>query len=201
MSKLIVVAVFSLVVGGLAAFLLHPETRTWMTQGGNVTTTGKALIGGPFTLVDHTGKSVTEKDYEGRYKLVFFGFRNCPDICPSALQSMAAALEAIGAKALRVVPLFITLDPERDTPERLAEYVASFHPKLVGLSGTLEQVQAAAKAYRVYFKKNETGQGPGNYTLDHTSIIYLMDPKGEFVLPFAHGTTADRMAERLRAVL
>lgn len=198
MPRLAAIALMGLILGGLAAFifLAGPNPKT-----GGVTVTGKAAVGGPFTLVDHTGKPVTEKDFLGRYMLVFFGFRNCPDICPAGLQTMAAALDALGPKAERVTPVFITLDPERDTPERLAEYVASFHPRLVGLTGSRDEVDRAAKAYRVYFKKNESGAAPGEYSLDHTSIIYLMDPQGNFVAPFAHGTSAARMAERLNELL
>lgn len=201
MSKLAGVAFLGLVLGGLAAFVLLPGTTFSPGSSDRATTTGKALIGGPFMLTDHTGKPVTDRDFRGRFMLVFFGFRNCPDICPAALETVSAALAAIGPKAERVVPLFITLDPERDTPERLAEYVASFHPKLVGLTGTAEQVREAAKAYRVYFKKTATGPGPEDYTLDHASILYLMGPDGDFVAHFAHGTSADVMAERLRKAL
>lgn len=194
MSRLSIVAILAMLLGGLAAFLVLPATQAPPSPPA---TTGTALVGGPFTLVDHTGKTVTEKDFLGKYALVYFGFTNCPDICPAALQTMSAALDALGPKADRITPLFITVDPERDTPERLAQYVASFHPRLVGLTGTVGQVEAAAKAYRVYFKKAEAGQEPGAYSVDHTSIIYLMDPRGAYAAHFAHGASAAEMAERL----
>lgn len=158
---------------------------------------GKALIGGPFKLVDHTGKMVTEKDFAGRKMLVFFGFTHCPDICPSGLQVMSAALDQLGDKAGAVVPIFVTVDPERDTPEVMAKYVTSFHPRLVGLTGSQDAIKAAAKAYRVYYKKAGTDGDGANYNVDHTSIIYLMDERGQFVTHFTHPNSADKFAEQL----
>jgi protein SCO1 len=162
-----------------------------------VTTTGQALIGGPFTLTDHTGRRVTEKDYAGQYMLVFFGFTHCPDICPSSLQVLSAALDKLGAKADKVTPLFITIDAERDTPEKLNAYVSSFHPRLTGLSGSEEEVAAAAKAYRIYANKVTDEQSPGSYSYDHSTIFYLMDPSGAFVAPIPHTTDVEDMRAAL----
>ena len=160
-------------------------------------TQGTALIGGPFSLTDHTGKAVTEADFKGRKTLVFFGFTSCPDICPSGLQVMAAALDKLGSKASSLVPLFITVDPERDTAEKLALYVKSFHPSLIGLTGTEEQVKGVAKAYRVYFKKVPDEKTPGAYSVDHSAFFYLMDEKGKYVRHFSHSVDPETLAAEL----
>ena len=195
-AKLAAVAVAAFVIGGIAALALIPGLGQRLAPG-VVTTTGKALVGGPFNLVDHTGRRVTDADFRGRYMLVFFGFISCPDVCPTGLQVTSAALEQIGTKAERITPVFVSVDPERDTPAKLAEYVGSFHPRLVGLTGSIEEIQAVAKAYRVYFKKVSNGPGAEDYTMDHTSIIYLMGPDGAFVSHFTHATPIDTLASRL----
>ena len=193
--RLAVVALAAAIVGVALALAILPGPREQITRA--LPSTGKALVGGPFALVDHTGKTVTDKDFRGRYMLVYFGFTNCPDICPSGLQVMAAALDKVGAKADQVTPIFITVDPERDTPEQLASYVSSFHPRLVGLTGSPEQVTAALKAYRVYAKKVEDPKSTAGFTFDHTSIIYLMDRDGDYLANFTHASSVDRIAERL----
>lgn len=135
-------------------------------------------IGGPFTLVDHNGQTVTEKNFAGRPTMVFFGFTSCPDVCPTALSSVSELLRQLGDEAKDMQVLFISVDPERDTTERLKAYVSNFDSRVVGLTGTPEQVAAAAKAYRAYFKKMP--QEGGNYTMDHTATVYLMDRAGKF---------------------
>jgi cytochrome oxidase Cu insertion factor (SCO1/SenC/PrrC family) len=197
--RLTAVALAAALVGVLVAFAILPGPREHLSR--SLPSTGKALVGGPFTLVDQTGKKVTDKDFRGRYMLVYFGFTNCPDVCPSGLQLMAAALDKIGTKADQVTPIFITVDPERDTPEQLASYVSSFHPRLLGLTGSPEQVAAALKAYRVYAKKVEDPKSTAGFTYDHTSLIYLMDHNGEYIAHFTHATSVDRIAERLEKVL
>lgn len=193
--RLAVVALAAAVIGVALALAILPGPREQITRA--LPSTGKALVGGPFTLVDHNGKTVTDRDYRGRYMLVYFGFTNCPDVCPSGLQVISAALDKAGAKADQVMPIFITVDPERDTPEQLASYVSSFHPRLVGLTGSAEQIAAALKAYRVYAKKVEDPKSTAGYTYDHTSIIYLMDRNGDYLANFTHATSVDRIAERL----
>lgn len=163
--------------------------------------TGKPAVGGPFTLTDHTGKRVTEKDFLGKYMLVFFGFTNCPDICPSGLQVMSAALDKVGAKAADVVPVFITLDAKRDTPEKLEQYLKSFHARIVGLTGTEEELAAAAKAYRVYAQKITDEKSPDSYSYDHSAIFYLMGKDGVFLAPLPHTTSVDELANSLSAAL
>jgi protein SCO1/2 len=167
-------------------------------QGGQpVQSSGAALIGGPFSLVGGDGKPVTDRDFRGRYMLIFFGFTHCPDICPAELQVVAQALEQLGDKAKKGVPIFITLDPERDTPEAMANYVKSFGPNFVGLTGSPEAIAAAAKAYRVAYSKVENKESAGDYSLDHSALVYLMDPEGRYVTHFSYGLSADQMAEKL----
>ena len=190
-----------LIVGGTVALAVFPEARARLMPAAGVKVVGQALIGGPFALTDHTGKRVTDQDFRGRYTLVLFGFTFCPDICPSALQVMSAALDRLGPKADRFVPILITVDPERDTPMQLASYVQSFHPRLVGLTGTPAEVDAVVKAYRVYVRKVTDPKSTAGYSIDHTSLIYVMGPDGAYVTHFAHTTNADVMAERLAKLL
>ena len=171
-------------------------------QGGQpVQSSGAALIGGPFSLVGADGKPVTDRDFRGRYMLIFFGFTHCPDICPAELQVIAQALEQLGDKAKKVVPIFITLDPERDTPEAMANYVKSFGPNFVGLTGSPEAIAAAAKAYRVAYSKVENKDSAGDYSVDHSALAYLMDPEGRYVTHFSYGLSTDQMAEKLEKLL
>ncbi len=166
--------------------------------------TGKATIGGPFELTDHNGKTVTDKTFAGKYTLVYFGYTYCPDVCPTGLTEMSNTLDILGPDAEKIVPIFISVDPARDTPEQLREYASYFHPRLVGMSGTPEQVAAVAKAYRVYFAKVESKDpdaDPDDYSVDHSAVTYLMDPDGEFAQHFSHGTDAETMAKRIKEIL
>ena len=155
-------------------------------------------VGGPFELTDQAGHTRTERDFRGRLMLVYFGFTYCPDICPTDLQAIALALDKLGADAERVQPLFVTVDPERDTVQHLAEYVPLFHPRLIGLTGSLEAIRKAASAYKVYFAKVPVGKEANDYTVDHTAFIYLMDRDGNYLGFFPPGTSADRMVEIIR---
>jgi protein SCO1/2 len=158
-----------------------------------------AAIGGPFELVDQNGRTVTERDLKGRPFLVFFGFTRCPDICPTTLFEVSEIMRALGKDAERVGALFITVDPERDTPAALKDYLSSFDPHLAGLTGEPAAVAAVAKAYRVYFKKVPLDQG--GYTMDHTAIVYLMDKDGRFVSPFNLKRTTEAATADLRRYL
>ncbi|HJZ31170.1 MAG TPA: SCO family protein [Hyphomicrobiaceae bacterium] len=198
--RLALIVLAGLAVGAVAALAIFPEARARLLPTG-ATSVGRALVGGPFQLTDQAGKRVTDKDFRGRYTLVFFGFTNCPDICPSALQVMAAALDQLGPKGQAVTPLFISVDPERDSPRELATYVKSFHPRLVGLTGTPEEIEAVTKAYRVYVKKVADTRSSAGYSFDHSAIIYLMGPDGAYVTHFTATTSADAMAERLAKLL
>ncbi|KAG6435771.1 hypothetical protein SASPL_100646 [Salvia splendens] len=153
------------------------KASTAVKQGPSI---GKAAIGGPFNLIDHNGKAVTEKDFLGKWNLFYFGFTHCPDICPDELIKLASAIDKIKAKSgLEVVPVFISVDPERDTVEQVREYVKEFHPKLIGLTGSPEEVKKTARAYRVYYMKTE--EEGSDYLVDHSIVMYLMDPNMEFV--------------------
>ena len=192
--RLLMLAATAFAFGTLVAFtvlqLSGGNTGATMTQ-----IEGKPLIGGPFQLTDHTGKRVTEKDFFGKHTLVFFGYTYCPDVCPAELQVMTAALEQLGDKAEKVTPVFVTIDPKRDTVEQMASYVSHFHKRLVGLTGSHEEIRAAAKAYRVYYAKAKDDGSSAEYLMDHSSIVYLMGPDGNYVAHFSYGTGPDKMAE------
>jgi protein SCO1/2 len=153
-------------------------------------------IGGPFSLVDQNGATRTEKDFAGRHTLVFFGFTHCPDVCPTTLAVIQAALEQSGAGPERITPIFITVDPERDTPDIVKSYMSAFGSRFVGLTGSPEAVKKAAAAYRVYYQKRPT-EG-GDYAMDHSSIIYLMGPDGRYVAHYQIETGPDGIAADLR---
>jgi cytochrome oxidase Cu insertion factor (SCO1/SenC/PrrC family) len=162
------------------------------------TTNSTVQIGGPFTLTNHNGQIVTEKSYAGKYLLVFFGYTFCPDVCPTALTTISNTLDLLGDSADKIMPLFITVDPARDTPENLKEYVSYFHPKLVALTGTKDQVKAVTRAYRVYFSKAQANKDDQeDYLMDHSSITYLIGPDSNFVEHFSHGMEPEKIAERL----
>jgi protein SCO1/2 len=198
-TRLIVFVIAGFLIGALAGAAILLLTTP---QGGQpVQSSGTALIGGPFSLVGTDGKPVTDRDFRGRYMLIFFGFTHCPDICPAELQVIAQALDQLGDKAKNVVPVFITLDPERDTPEAMANYVKSFGPNFVGLTGSPEAIAAAAKAYRVSYSKVENNDSPGDYSVDHSALVYLMDPEGRYVTHFSYGLSAEQMAEKLGKLL
>ncbi len=157
---------------------------------------GMALVGGPFTLTDQSGRRVADTDLSGQLLLVYFGYTYCPDACPTALGIMSAAIDKLGAEGDRVTPVLITLDPARDTQEVLADFAASFHPRLLALRGTDTEIAAAAKAYRVYFAKAEGGDGE-NYLVDHTTLIYLMGPDGAYLAHFGIEATPDDLVAEL----
>lgn len=158
---------------------------------------GREPVGGPFDLIDQTGKQRTAKEFVGKLMIVYFGFTYCPDVCPTDLQNIGLALDILGRSAERVQPIFITVDPERDTPEHLRDYVPMFHPRLIGLTGEAAAIRVAADAYKVYYAKvlNEKGD---NYTVDHTAFIYLIGAVGKYIGFFPSGTSPDRIAEMLR---
>ncbi|MPZ58769.1 MAG: redoxin domain-containing protein [Rhizobiales bacterium] len=158
---------------------------------------GTEPIGGPFTLVDHTGTPRSDKDFRGKVLLVYFGFSYCSDICPTDLQSVAAAVDRLGPEGEKVQPLFISVDPDKDTPEQLKTYVALFHPRLVGLTGAHRQVRKVALAYKVYVANNVAATGSTG-AIDHSGFVYLMGPTGEYLGFFPPGTSAERMVAALR---
>ena len=196
--RLTAAALAALVLGGGLAYVVGAPPGPSAPQSSPVASSGKALIGGPFSLIDQTGRRVTDQDFRGRYLLVYFGYTFCPDVCPAGLQVISAALDQLGPAADQITPVFITIDPARDTPAKMAEYVKSFHPRLVGLTGTPAEIAAAIKTYRVYAKMVPDERRPGDYTMDHSSVVYLMGPTGELVTFSAELTKADQLAAQLR---
>lgn len=184
----------------LAALLLAGTAYFFSSQIQTATSTGTALVGGPFTLTDQNGRKVTEKDFLGKYMLVFFGYTYCPDICPTELQVMAAALDSMGARADVIQPVFVSVDPERDTPELLKQYVENFHPRLMGLTGTPDEIASVAKTYRVFYSKVENST-PDAYLMDHSTIMYLMDPQGRFLKHFTYTNDAAGLAKALNQAI
>ena len=157
------------------------------------------MIGGPFTLVDRDGRTVTNTALEGKWLLVYFGYTHCPDACPTALNNIALALQDLGAKRDEVRPVFISIDPARDTPQVMKDYVTAFDAPILALTGTAAHVAEAAKNYRVYYAKHP--EAGGDYSMDHTSLIYVMDPKGRFTASFTGEDPPEQMAERLKKLL
>ena len=185
-----------LVLVGIAGF----AAMRWLVPG-EQQGHGSASIGGPFELTNQDGKPVTDKTYAGKLLLVYFGYTNCPDICPTALQTIAIAMDDLGADADKVQPILITVDPERDTPPVMKEYVQAFHPRLVGLTGTPEQIAQAAKEYRVYYQKAPLKNSSLGYAMDHSGFTYLMDRQGRYLTHFRHDMTPEEIVKAVRARL
>jgi protein SCO1/2 len=158
-------------------------------------------IGGPFVLTSPDGTTVSEQTYRGKWLLVFFGYTSCPDTCPTALLEMAAALGRLGPDADKLQPLFITVDPRRDTPAIMGNYTQSFDPRIVGLTGTSQQIAAVAQEYGVYYAPRKSGMGAEDYVMDHSTYIYLMDPEGKFVRGLDADTPGERIAEAVRGAM
>ena len=154
-------------------------------------------IGGPFDLIDHRGQRRTDADFRGKLLVLYFGYTYCPDVCPADLTAISSAIDLLGPAGEAVQPLFITVDPERDTPPHLADYVSAFHPRLIGLTGTPEQVRKVALAYKVYYTRAPAVGGEG-YAIDHTAFIYLVGADGHYLGFFPPGTTPDRLVEIIR---
>lgn len=163
-----------------------------------VATPAPSTVGGLFQLVDQNGRAVTEQTFRGKWLVVFFGFTYCPDVCPTTLNDLALALDKLGPLAARVQPVFISVDTERDTPEVLAEYTSAFGSRILGLTGTPEQIAAAAKAYRVFYRKVEQGE---SYTMDHSTLLYVMGPDTNFLTRINPQGGPERITERLRQLV
>jgi protein SCO1/2 len=155
-----------------------------------------AAIGGPFTLLDQDGNTRSDADFRGKLMLVYFGYTFCPDVCPLALSTMAAAVDALGDKASEAVPLFVTVDPDRDTPARLKEYMAKFGPRLVALTGSADALAQTAKAYHVYYGIPAEKEGAA-HVMDHSSIIFLMGRDGKYLTHFTMQTSAQEMSAKI----
>jgi protein SCO1 len=168
-----------------------------ISQPAAPTTTSSVTIGGPFSLTAPDGTTVTDQTYQGKWLLVYFGYTFCPSSCPTTLLEIATALGKLGPDAAKVQPIFITVDPKRDTPDVLAKYTQSFDPRILGLTGTPAQIAAVAHEYGAYYVAHKSGDGANDYTMDHSTYLYVMDPQGKFVQAFDADTPADRIADDL----
>jgi cytochrome oxidase Cu insertion factor (SCO1/SenC/PrrC family) len=177
-----------------AGLLWHAGDR--FAGVGQVVVTGTARVGGPFRLIDQTGRSRADGDFRGRVMLVYFGYTNCPDVCPTTLGVMADALAKLGPRRQKITPVFITIDPERDTPKALAAYLQSFGPDFVGLTGTAKSVRKVADSYHVFYGRHALAGG--GYAMDHTSVIYLMGRDGKFVTYYDETIGPDALAGDLK---
>jgi protein SCO1/2 len=173
---------FLLILGAFVAGLALFSAVIFITGRSVAPIAMPSAIGGPFQLVDHNSKPITDQDLKGKPFLVFFGFTHCPDVCPTTLFEVSEVLRALGPEGKGVRALFVTVDPERDTPEKLKDYLSSFDPRVIGVTGDPQAIAAMEKSYRVYAKK--VPLDGGGYTMDHTAIVYLMDKNGRFVAPF-----------------
>jgi protein SCO1/2 len=191
-----ILLILSAFVTGLVVF-----TGVFLYATGNFGGTGPAssAIGGPFKLIDQNGNTITDSDIKGRPFLVFFGYTHCPDVCPTTLFDVSEVMRALGKDADRTGALFVTVDPERDTPAVIKDYLSSFDPHLRGATGDRAAIDATEKAYRVYAKKVPTENG--DYTMDHTALVYLMDKQGRFVAPFSLKRRPEDAAADLRRYL
>ena len=179
--------------------------KTATNDSGNVQPAGGGgdawgSIGGPFTLVDEDGKAVTDQDFRDKWLLVYFGYTYCPDVCPTSLARNAGAIDLLNDKGKQVVPVLITVDPQRDTPEKLKDYVRSFHPRMLGLTGTPEQIAQVAREYRVFYMKPPQADD-SDYLVDHSSLSYLIGPDGRFVRHFSHQASPQQVADQLNKLL
>ncbi len=197
-QRRIFLVLIAAVVGALVGYGLFLTVSPVTPKNGTLRTTGEALVGGPFELVDHNGTLVNNEDFKSKHLLVYFGYTTCPDVCVVDMLKLTDTLKRMGDQADRLQPVFISIDPERDTPEALKEFVSRFPISIRGLTGSLEQVDQAAKAYKVYYAKTPADEETGMYYMDHSNYFYLMDENGEFVTFFGADRTPESIAEELR---
>ena len=196
-TKEVLLVLLLLVAAALGGFLWLKGDQ--VPQLGKKLVTGQIAVGGPYALTDQDGKPRANTDFAGKYQLIYFGYTFCPDVCPTTLALMAATLDKLGADKDRIVPVFITIDPERDKPDVLKKYVAAFGPQFVGLTGTPEQIAKVEKEFRVYAKKGPIENG--TYAMDHSSVMYLMGPEGTLVSFYDEATTPEDLAKKLKSKL
>jgi protein SCO1 len=187
----------ALLIGGIALRMYYDRSAA-APDPSLVGVTVAAEAGGPWSLIDQHKKRLSDRDFAGKFLLVYFGYTYCPDVCPVELAAMAAAIDELGAQGEKVTPAFITIDPDRDTPEKLGQYVASFHPRMLGLTGTAEEIAAAAHSFKVYYRKSGEGEG---YSMDHTGFVYFVGPDGLSRAIFRSGAKPEDMAKVMRAQL
>ena len=203
------VAVLSIIIGVTLRFFASPQSMvspagvTVVDKGGREIKGSKPpSIGGRFTLISQDGRPVTDADFRGKNILVFFGFTNCPDVCPLTLSNISRAMVLLGGDANKIQPLFISVDPLRDTPNVLRKYLKHFDHRIIGLTGPPKQVVAVQRAYRIFAqKRNAVGAGSDDYLMDHTSISYMMGPSGEFKTFFSNGSTPEEFVTKIRQQL
>ncbi len=186
-------------LGGLAVLVITAAAvlgvmTPWRTASKPSLLSG---VGGPFTLTDQEGRTVTDADFHGKWVLLYFGYTHCPDVCPTAVNAMAGAIDALGASRAKIQALFITLDPERDTPAVLKDYTSAFQAGILGLTGTAQQIGKVAGAYHIAYVKRLIPED-NDYSIDHSSVIFLIDPAGKPVSVFSHETPPDRLAQNLQ---
>jgi protein SCO1/2 len=194
-ARSLIVLAFALAFSG--AFILVGVIFGRMI-GADYTPSGIATIGGPFTLVATSGQNVSDRSYRGKWVFIYFGYTYCPDACPTALNNISVALEKLGSDARDLQPLFVTVDPQRDTRAAMADYLTSFDSRIIGLTGTQDQIDRTVKEFRVYASRDKPDDGGDSYLVSHTSYIYLMDPQGEFVNVIQGGATGEEIATWLR---
>ncbi|HEY4114026.1 MAG TPA: SCO family protein [Rhizomicrobium sp.] len=161
-----------------------------------VVTVGEPQVGGPFALLDGNGDTRTDRDFRGRWMMIYFGYTHCPDVCPTTLSLMSAVMDRLGGRASRVAPIFISVDPLRDTPAVMKQYLSSFGARFIGLTGPRSHVASVASEYRVYFRRRPLPGG--DYAVDHSSVIYLMDPNGKFAADYNNSQSPDEIAADLK---
>jgi protein SCO1 len=193
-AKLILGAVAAILLAGGGGAALRTASRS-----SDAPLAAGFSVGGPFTLTANDGSTVTDQTYRGKWLLIYFGYTYCPDACPTSLNEISQAMAKLGAKADQIQPLFITIDPERDTPETMANYVRAFDPRIIGLTGTPAQIAQVAKEFQVYYERHKTDDG--SYLMDHTSLVYVMNPRGQFVRLFPGDMSGDRMAQYLAELM
>lgn len=198
MTLLARIGFLSLMIAGVLALPAIATFAWWTTTRTHDDQQDAASAITPiFSLVNHLGERVSEEDYRGKWLLVFFGFPHCPDVCPTTLAELAAVMRQLGTNANEVQPLFVSIDPQRDSVAEMAEYVTQFHPSLVGLTGTDEEIAAAADSFQVFYERTPDAAAPDGYTMSHTSAVYLLSPEGEFVVPYTYGTPVQDIVEDL----
>ena len=191
---------YLLLVAALAGVLLWHQSRQ-ATGPGQAVSTGAMAVGGDFTLTDQDGQRRTSTEFRAKYMLIYFGFTSCPDVCPTTLAVMAEALEKMGADAAKIVPILITIDPERDNPKLMKSYVEGFGAEFIGFTGTVAEIEAVKKLYRVYGAKKALDEAKGmagGYGVDHSSVIYLMGPDGKIVSYYDELIPAAKLEAELR---
>lgn len=201
----IIIVFFMCIAGGVWLGMRIPDPQSSSSDSPAIVfqekNHGIPQIGGPFTLIDHEGHTRTQADFKGKILLVYFGYSFCPDICPSALYNISQALEKLGSKAKEIQPLFITIDPQRDTVQHLARYRENYHPSFIMLTGSEQQIQDVMKAYKVHGAKVKPDGTTTEYLMDHTSIIYIMDRQGRFIAHFNHLTPPKELKGALTKIL